>query len=684
MQSAERETLTNKDNGSDYMLDQENLRKTLFYEAEDEDATGEAIERRTRPRVRPSAHFDRTVKDSIDAARHTLLALQHPAGYWCFELEADCTIPAEYILMMHFMDDIDDALQANLAVYLREHQNPDGGWPLYLGGDFDLSGSVKAYYALKLAGDKPDAPHMRRARDLILAHGGAARCNVFTRITLAQFEQIPWRGVPFVPVEIMLLPRWFPFHINKVSYWSRTVMVPLSVLCSLKAKARNANLVNILELFTTPPDKERNYFSVRSPLNRALLWIEKIAKRLEPLIPRRMRHHAIGLAEKWVVERLNGVNGLGAIFPAMVNAHEMFAQLGYPADHPFRIATKTALEKLLVVRTDSAYCQPCVSPIWDTALAVLALQESGTRETVPAVARAVEWLEEQQLLDAPGDWREDRPHLRGGGWPFQFGNGHYPDLDDTAAVGWALRHARNDDNSIAIERAAEWLVGMQSRGGGFAAFDVDNTHYYLNEIPFADHGALLDPPTSDVTARCATFLALLDPERYRSAIDRCLRFLRLEQEDTGAWFGRWGTNYIYGTWSVLTALEAAGEAPDQPYVRRAVEWLKQVQRSDGGWGESNDSYGDKSRAGRAEHSTSFQTAWALLGLMAAGEADSPAVQRGVEFLLRTQRPDGLWHDPGFTAPGFPRVFYLKYHGYDKYFPLWALARYYKGRAGCYA
>ncbi|GMQ90410.1 MAG: squalene--hopene cyclase [Gammaproteobacteria bacterium] len=618
---------------------------------------------------------DRDLNAAIDSAREALLGLQHAEGYWCFELEADCTISAEYILMMHFTDEIDPALQAKIAVYLRERQDAHGGWSLYPGGDFDISGSVKVYYALKLAGDSPDAPHMAQACEAILAHGGAAHSNVFTRIALALFEQVPWRAVPFIPVEMLLLPRWFPFRISNISYWSRTVVIPLAILCSLKARARNPSRVRIDELFTVPPEQERNYFPVRSRANRVWLVIERIAHRLEPLIPAWVRRRAIKKAEAWIIERLNGSDGLGAIFPAMVNAHEALALLGYAADHPYRITTKAALHKLLVIGERSAYCQPCVSPVWDTGLACLALHEANGGKATGDTLRALDWLKDKQLLDQRGDWSEYRPALRPGGWPFQFSNTHYPDLDDTALVAWVMHQTGEERYRESIERAAEWLYGMQSKNGGFASFDADNTHYYLNEMPFADHGALLDPPTADVSARCVTLLGRLRKREYDACLNRCLDYLRREQEQDGSWFGRWGTNYIYGTWSVLIALEQVGESKMQPFIRRAVEWLKWVQRADGGWGESNDSYLYPEQAGKAETSTAFQTAWAVLALMAAGETGSREVQRGAEFLLRTQQPDGLWKDPVFTCPGFPRVFYLKYHGYQKFFPLWALARY---------
>ena len=619
--------------------------------------------------------FDVELERAMVRANDALLALQHSDGHYRFDLEADCTIPAEYILMMHYMNDIDEELEAKISVFLRSRQCVDGGWNLYCGGDFDLSCSVKVYYALKLAGDNPDAPHMIKARKAILAHGGAARANVFTRITLALFGQVPWRAVPFIPVEIILLPRWFPFHLSKVSYWSRTVMVPLFILSTLKPQAANPRKIHIRELFTIPAEQIKDYFPIRSPLNRLFLALDKAGRFLELFIPPSVRRRAIKKAEDWFIERLNGTDGLGGIFPAMVNALEALACLGYPADHPYRVQAKEALEKLLVIDEDSAYCQPCLSPVWDTCLAVSALLEVTDNQPTEAILQALDWLKERQLLDEPGDWRDQRPNLRGGGWAFEYANPHYPDLDDTAVIGWAMHRTGLERYHQSIGWAVDWLNGMQSKNGGFGSFDADNTHYYLNEIPFADHGALLDPPTSDLTARCITLLAAVDKVGYWQSIAAGIQYLRREQETDGSWFGRWGTNYIYGTWSVLIALEIAGVDPNQPYIRRAVEWLKSTQRPDGGWGEACCSYCDPDLAGRGCDSTSFQTAWAMLGLMAAGEADSPEVRQGAEFLLRTQMDDGLWNDDVFTAPGFPRVFYLKYHGYDKYFPLWALARY---------
>ncbi len=609
-------------------------------------------------------------------ARAAMLALQKEDGHWCFPLEADCTIPAEYILMMHFMDEIDTALENKIARFIRDKQEMNhGGWPLYYGGAFDISCTIKSYYALKLVGDSIDAPHMVRARQAILDHGGAAKANVFTRLLLAMYQQIPWRGVPVVPSELALLPSWFPFHISKVSYWSRTVMIPLSILCTLKAKAVNPRNVDIRELFVTPPEIEQDYFpKADTLLKRAFMFVERILSKFEPKLPQSVRQYSIRKAEQWTLERLNGECGIGAIFPAMVNAYEALSLLGYPPDHPNRVQCRNALLGLLVDEGERSWCQPCTSPVWDTVLTSLALQEDPTTDQEP-VLKALDWLVAQQVLDEPGDWRDKCPDLQGGGWAFQYANPHYPDLDDTAAVAWALIQGQASRHHYSLDRAANWLAGMQSSNGGFAAFDIDNTYHYLNEIPFADHGALIDPPTSDVTARCVGLLAKYG--KHQREVWRGISFLLREQERNGSWFGRWGTNYIYGTWSVLEAFRLAKFDMQHASVRRAVTWLESVQRADGGWGETNDSYLDTGLAGQfPETSTTFQTAWAVLGLMAAGEVRSEAVRKGIHYLLQQQSPeDHLWEDPWFTAPGFPRVFYLRYHGYCKFFPLWALARY---------
>ncbi len=614
---------------------------------------------------------------SIARAADALASAQKPDGHWVFELEADATIPAEYVLLRHYLGEpVDAALEARIARYLRRIQSAKHhGWGLFHDGAFEVSASVKAYYALKMIGDPADAPHMARARVAILKAGGAAAVNVFTRIQLALFGAGPWETVPTMPPELILVPRWFPITLGKMSYWARTVIVPLLVLGALKPVARNAKGVLVDELYTgepvAPGSKGAN---LKRAWGVAFGALDKGLKAADRLWPKALRDRAINACAKWVTERLNGVDGLGAIYPAMANSVMMFDALGHPPDHPARAAARESVERLLIHRGDETYCQPCVAPVWDTALAAHAMLEAGEDASAEA---ALDWLRPLQVLDVAGDWAEVRPDVRPGGWAFQYRNDHYPDLDDTAVVVMAMDRARGRvgaRHDEAIARGVEWTVGLQCKDGGWGAFDADNASEYLNNLPFADHGALLDPPTADVSARCVSMLAQLgerDSERMRGA----LAWLERAQEPDGSWFGRWGVNYVYGTWSVLCALNAAELRPDAPMVSKAVAWLEAIQNPDGGWGEDCDSYALDRTGHTPAPSTASQTAWALLGLMAAGGVESDAVARGVAWLAAHQEEDGLWGQEHYTGGGFPRVFYLRYHGYPKYFPLWALARY---------
>jgi squalene-hopene/tetraprenyl-beta-curcumene cyclase len=621
---------------------------------------------------------------SIAAATRAVLDYRQPDGHWVFELEADSTIPAEYVLLRHYLGEpVDAALEAKIANYLRRVQGVHGGWPLVHDGDLDMSASVKAYFALKMIGDSPDAPHMGRAREAMRSRGGAIHSNVFTRFMLAMFGVLRWRSVPVLPVEIMLLPMWSPFHINKISYWARTTIVPLMVLAALKPRAKNALGIGIDELFLQEPHSIG--MTAKAP-HQSWGWfllfraLDSVLRAVEPWFPKKLRARAIGAAVAFVEERLNGEDGLGAIYPPIANAIMMYEALGKPADYPPRAITRRALENLLVIGEHEAYCQPCVSPVWDTSLTCHAMFEAGSDEALSSAKQGLDWLKPKQVLDIKGDWAVKRPQVRPGGWAFQYNNAYYPDLDDTAVVVMAMDRERRlrqtQEYDAAIARGREWIEGMQSRDGGWAAFDVNNLEYYLNNIPFSDHGALLDPPTEDVTARCVSMLAQLGATIQSSkALEQGVSYLRRTQLAEGSWYGRWGLNYIYGTWSALCALNAAGVDHGDPMIRKAVEWLVSIQNKNGGWGEDATSYKLDYSGFEDAPATASQTAWSLLGLMAAGEVGHPAVARGVEYLVATQSEKGLWDEQRFTATGFPRVFYLRYHGYPKFFPLWALARY---------
>jgi len=623
------------------------------------------------------------VEAAVTRAATALAAAQRADGHWVFELEADATIPAEYVLLRHYLGEpVDTALEAKIGRYLRRIQSAEHhGWPLFHGGAFDVSASVKAYFALKMIGDDIDAPHMLRARAAIHAAGGAAAVNVFTRIQLALFGCADWRSIPTMPPELILLPRWFPVHLSKMSYWARTVIVPLLVIGAKRPVGRNAKGVCIDELYTArlAPLKS-NAAGAKRHWRIAFGALDRVLKAADPIWPKRTRARALQACVDFVVERLNGEDGLGAIYPAMANSVMMFDCLGYPPEHPHRATARASLEKLLVVGEDEAYCQPCVSPVWDTALAAHAMLEAGGDDNEARAAAGLEWLKPLQVLDVKGDWADVKPDVRPGGWAFQYRNDHYPDLDDTAVVVMAMDRARAKLAPAhaydgAIDRGVEWTVGLQSKDGGWGAFDADNSYHYLNNIPFADHGALLDPPTADVSARCVSMLAQLGERADSPRMAAALDYLAREQEADGSWFGRWGVNYIYGTWSALCALNAAELGPDHPSIARAADWLEAIQNADGGWGEDCDSYRLDYTGYTPAPSTASQTAWALLGLMAAGRVDTLAVERGVAWLLAHQEADGLWGQEHYTGGGFPRVFYLRYHGYPKYFPLWAVARY---------
>ncbi len=500
---------------------------------------------------------DPALADAVGRAAGALRRRQRPDGHWVFELEADATIPAEYVLLRHFLDRPDPELERKIGTYLRAVQGGHGGWPLFHDGAFDISASVKAYFALKMIGDDPDAPHMARARAAILAAGGAERTNVFTRAQLALFGEVPWRAVPKMPVELVLLPKWFPFHLDKVSYWSRTVIVPLAVLMALRPVARNPRGIHVPELFRTPPAQVTDWIRgpYRSAWGRMFKGLDAVLQRAEPFFPGAIRRRAIDRAVRFVTERLNGEDGLGGIYPAMANTVMMFDTLGYPPDHPDAAIAWRSVNKLLVVEDDRAYCQPCLSPVWDTGLAGHAIAEA-EGAAAPAVAAANRWLRGKQILDAVGDWRAARPRAVPGGWAFQYENPHYPDVDDTAVVAMLLDRQGDPTHAESIRRAEAWILGMQGRDGGWGAFDADNNHHYLNHIPFADHGALLDPQRRRRAPRALAWSFLAPDQRSPADSLAMARWPGCGRSSGGRQVvrsGRWGTNYIYGTWSTRQA-----------------------------------------------------------------------------------------------------------------------------------
>jgi squalene-hopene/tetraprenyl-beta-curcumene cyclase len=637
----------------------------------------------SRPFHAPVPQIDPLTR-SVRRSAEALLSRQYSGGYWRFDLEADTTIPAEYMLLQHFMERVNPEREARLADYIRRRHLPDGSWPLYEGGPGNLSATVKAYFALKLAGESPASPLMQRAKKWVLTHGGAEKSNVFTRITLALFGQVSWHTVPAMPAEIIWLPRWFIFNLDKVSYWSRCVIVPLLILFALRPVRRPAPEYCIDELFTTPPARIRHIdqFASGEPIKNTFIAVDRLIKKVEPLMPRPIRRAALRRCEEWMRDHMSGDGGIGGIYPAMANAVMALRELGCDESDPDFVRGIQAIEDLVLDEGEESYVQPCVSPIWDTCLTINALTESGVADGDPAIQAAVDWLFDKQVF-VRGDWSKNSPHLDGGGWAFQFENDFYPDVDDTSMVVMSLLRAhayRHPDKRRRIGQAVNWVLGMQNSDGGWGAFDIDNNNEYLNNIPFADHGALVDPSTADLTGRCIEMLAMLGYDRSFPPIARALDFLRLDQKDFGGWYGRWGVNYIYGTWAVLVGLGALGEDPNQPYIRRAIEWLKSIQNPDGGWGEGCNSYDDPGLHGKGD-STPSQTAWALLGLMAVGEIDSEPVERGIHYLLRNAEGAGGWKEAAYTGTGFPRVFYLRYHGYSHYFPTWALGVYHSLKHG---
>jgi len=673
---------------------------------------------------------DDALHEAVAATRDWLLDQQHADGYWNGELEGDTILESEYILLLFFLRQAGSERATKAANYLRKKQLPEGGWATYPGGPVEISASVKAYLALKITGHDPGSEYMVRARGAVLKAGGVERVNSFTRYYLALLGIISYEHCPAVPPELMLIPRWMPFNIYEMSAWSRTIIVPLSLLWAHRPVAQLPKESGIEELFVVSPDDlpplsapseagddeaQRTWFN----WSQFFRTLDRFLKILDTLRLRPFRRMAISRATQWMTERFENSDGLGAIFPPIVWSIVALKCIGYEDDSPEVCRCLAELDKLLISDDESIRLEPCKSPVWDTAISTIALREAGVPPNHPGLRRAVSWLLSKEIR-TPGDWSLSHVGQEPSGWCFEFNNAFYPDTDDTSMVlmalcralpaehgshwsaefllgEWSPHEADKDAAAVvsarsqsvkeafgdlqamtgqltATWRGARWLLAMQGRDGGWGAFDSDNNRELFTRVPFADHNAMIDPSTADLTGRMLEVFADLKLPKDHPHVHRAIEYLWKEQEDDDCWYGRWGVNYLYGTWQVLVGLTAIGIPANDRRIRKAADWLRSKQLQCGGWGESPRSYDDASLRGQGE-STPSQTAWALMGLMAAGEADSPAVSRGVQYLMETQNADGTWDENEFTGTGFPKVFYLKYHLYCVYFPLMALARY---------
>src|SRR5215510_5657676 len=625
------------------------------------------------------------VGDGIEAARSYLFSLQHEDGYWCGELEADTTLESDYIAIHTLLGTGNRTRMERAVPEIIRHQNEDGGWPIYKGGPSNISASVKAYFSLKLMGYKPEHPALTRARQRIMEMGGVTEVNTFTKIYLCFLGQYDYDAVPAIPPEIVLFPNWFWFNIYEISSWSRAILVPLSICYAKKPLKKIPDEMGVEELFVGGRDKSRmhlhwskkliswrNFFLV---LDRSVHWFERV--HIRPL-----RWLALGKAEKWMLERFEMSDGLGAIYPSIMNSIIGMRCLGYSLDDPQVIRAMDEFEKLGIEEGDTFRMQPCMSPVWDTASALFALGEAGVPASDPRMVKCADWILQKQVRNL-GDWKVKNPKGQPGGWYFEYNNEYYPDVDDSAMVCLALSRVEHPNGRYqreSVQRAIDWIFSMQCKNGGWASFDKDNDRMVFQYVPFADHNAMLDPPTVDITGRILEMLATYGFSKDHPAVKKAIEFILKEQEPDGSWFGRWGVNYIYGTTLVLRGLEAMGIDHHEPYVQQAAEWLRMVQNADGGWGETCGSYDHPSTRGVGP-STPSQTAWAVMGLLAAGDTRSESVAKGIAYLLKTQKKDGAssgsWDEAWYTGTGFPRVFYLMYHLYRQYFPLIALTTYKK-------
>ncbi|MGC8640309.1 MAG: squalene--hopene cyclase [Isosphaeraceae bacterium] len=624
--------------------------------------------------------------DELEAAqertRNWLLSLQNTDGHWVGELEGDTILESEYILLLAFLGRQTDPVCAKCARYLLDLQLPGGGWAIYPGGPPEISASVKAYFALKLVGYSADDPALARARKVILDAGGAHACNSFTRFYLALLGQIDYDECPTVPPELVLIPSRLNFSLSAMSSWTRTIVVPLSIMSYFKPVRVLEPDRGIAELFAQGKGvrkRGRNGFLSWSTF---FLGLDRVLKWGDRWVPSGWRRPGVRAAHRWMLEHFEDSDGLGAIFPPMIYTVLALHCLGYAEDSPEMKWAWRHLNDLQIEEGDRVRLQPCVSPVWDTAIATIAVSDAGQGDDDQAIARAANWLLDREIR-RPGDWQTRRPGVEPSGWPFEYQNAFYPDIDDTAMVLMALQ--RSPEASLpAIQqtllRGTDWLLALQNRDGGWAAFDADIDNEVLTKVPFADHNAMLDPSCADITGRIVELLGTLGYHHGHPAVSRAIDYLWKTQEPEGCWYGRWGVNYIYGTWQVLQGLQAVKFPLSHPQLVKAANWLESVQQPGGGWGETCESYDEPALKGTGVP-TASQTAWATLGLIAAGRAGGEAARRGVRFLLDTQAADGSWDEPYFTGTGFPRVFYLKYHFYRVYFPLMAISRYRRAVAG---
>jgi squalene-hopene/tetraprenyl-beta-curcumene cyclase len=624
--------------------------------------------------------FTARVDFTIERARRALVAQQHSEGYWQGALEANAEMNAEYIIFNRFMElepeyEVDQKLQRQLI----ETQQGDGSWTLFPGGEGDLSTSIEAYFALKLGGLRAGDEPMMQARRWILSKGGIANCGTLGRFYLAAMNQLTWDATPALPVEITLLPHWFPVNMYELSSWARGTLFALMLLQAKKPVVAVDWRQGVLELYIQPPHFTK--FATRRgkhalSLRNALIGADKVLRFYDRHHPGTIRERALRYAENWVLEHQDANGSWGGIEPCYLLTPMALKGLGYRNDHPVIVKALSAVRELVWDRGDSILYQPCVSPNWDTALAAKALLDAGMPGDDPVIREAAGWLIGHQI-STPGDWSVKRPDLEPGGWAFQFHNDWFPDVDDSAVILMVLAEAAHDDAAArerAIRRGANWVMGMQSKDGGFAAFDVDNDSKWLNQAPFADVEASTDPTCADLTGRVLEMMAAVGYRADHPVARRAIAWLKSKQESDGSWWGRWGVSYIYGTFSALSGLRAIGADRQEPWIRRAVEWLKSVQNADGGWGESCLADSVPSLKGKGA-STPSQTAWALIGLVAGEEEPSESAMRGVAWLTERQDENGRWEDTEFTGTGFPNHFYLRYHMYAHYFPLMALGRF---------